>query len=181
MRKMHFRALTSQNVFPHFFSAGTVTNLGNTITFAFYDPDHNMCIGPGGAPLQKEYLSYITQAHTHIYTHTQTNTYVYTYIYIRVNVFHLRPDHNMCIGLGAPLQKEYLSNTTQAQTHIHIHTGTHKFKVHTYVCIYICKHVYTHTHTNTHTLSLSHSLTHTHTYTHIYTNTYLHTHTHIGA
>ena len=44
-------------------ATGTVTTLGNTITLAFYDPDHNMCIGPGGTPLQKEHLSYITQAH----------------------------------------------------------------------------------------------------------------------
>mmetsp|Transcript_18796 Transcript_18796/g.27655 ORF Transcript_18796/g.27655 Transcript_18796/m.27655 type:complete len:1366 (-) Transcript_18796:313-4410(-) len=43
---------------------GIVTNLGRTLSFGFFDPDHNSCTGPGGEILENQHISSITQAHT---------------------------------------------------------------------------------------------------------------------
>lgn len=42
---------------------GVTRNLGSSLTFAFYDPDHNSCQGPGGEVLEAQHIKYITQAH----------------------------------------------------------------------------------------------------------------------
>lgn len=43
---------------------GETRNLGRSLTFAFYDPDHNRCSSePGGAAMPVQHIKYITQAH----------------------------------------------------------------------------------------------------------------------
>ena len=73
---------------------GKTTNLGNTLTFSFYDPDHNMCTGPGSCT----YMSCIICmgmytcvdmicVHARMHTHTRMHMHAHEHMraYARIH------------------------------------------------------------------------------------------------